>query len=167
MCMFSFRGRNTRLLFICMGIGYLVGAFVFVFAPLFSDSFLHFTPIFPSSDGIRPFFVHLCKQISWFVAVWICGLCKYRTPFPLCLPLLVLRSFLGGLSAAALLLSDLPVAAYFVHTCISAILLLLLYSLGNVCSDDGFIRYGKLLLFFSGTAILFLLLFWFLLLIWI
>lgn len=159
---------SPRLLAGFTAAGYLAGILLY-FAGFFG--FEAMTPVLPAAAGIRPLLDCLQSQAAFFLAVWLCGL--IRLPFPLCAPILFYRSALAGAAACSIYRSDLPVWLYFAHTAFSALILVLLLSLGSAswrfsAGGTGFNRdrlasYALTFLFLTGTAVLLLLIFQFLL----
>lgn len=160
----------SRILPACAAAGYLAGILLW-----FSGSFGAFdpTPILPSAAGIDALLACLQNQVVFFLAVWLCGF--LALPFPVCAPILFYRAALAGAAACSLYRSGLPTPLYFCHTAFSALILLLLLSLG-IASDryarsagtelnrKDFLEYALTFLFLTGTALILLLILQFLLL---
>ena len=162
-------GKSSRMLTVCMAAGYLIGILL-CFAGVFGS--FRPAPALPGAASFPDLFLCMRDQALFFLAVWLCGF--FRLPFPLCAPILFYRSLLAGGAACLLFRSGLPVSLYFAHTAFSALILLLLLSLGNISdrirSADGrlskkdFLEYTLSFLFLTGTALILLLILQFLLL---
>lgn len=161
---------SPRILTACMAAGYLAGILLW-FSGVFGT--LDPTPILPSAAGIDALLSCMRAQAAFFLAVWLCGF--LTLPFPVCAPILFYRAALAGWAACVLFGSSLSTPLYFCHTVFSALILLLLLSLGVACgryagAADGhfdkkdFLEYAAVFLFLTGTALILLLILQFLLL---
>lgn len=153
---------SLRLLTGCTAVGYLLGVLLCLIGCF---GFRGQIPVLPASAGFSDLLDCMQTQAGFFLAVWLCGL--IRAPFPLCAPILIYRSALAGAAACSIYRSAMPIRLYFAHTAFSALILVLLLSLGSAswkyASEDGgpsrkrLIEYVLTFLFLTGTAVLLLL----------